>query len=185
MICVPDVRNQQAFNPLQPKVQHSVLSAVEEFLGEDAPPFVALHARNPVYEALAVQAQILFRPEVDASLALPGLAHAIAAFLSPWAFDPGVDLAFGGEVHRSALLDLLERQEAVEAVLNFRLLFQADGDSLREVEVAKASYGASVLVPAETHDLQAIRPEDLDCEGSPTYGGIGFWVVEEDFCVEQ
>ncbi|MFN8395496.1 MAG: hypothetical protein U0176_12710 [Bacteroidia bacterium] len=39
-----------------------------------------------------------FAPGVDAGLGINRLEEVIAQFLCPWAFDPGMELKFGGKV---------------------------------------------------------------------------------------
>ncbi|HEX2900589.1 MAG TPA: hypothetical protein VHS96_12785, partial [Bacteroidia bacterium] len=103
---------------------------------------------------------------------------AIARYLCPWAFEEGEEIHFGGRIHRSQLLNLIEQQPYVDVVANFKM--GAAGYAADE-ELIAATTSRMVLVPAQAQALVAVAKEKLDYEGSLVYGGIGFWRVMQDF----
>jgi hypothetical protein len=87
------------------------------------------------------------------------LAQDIVRFLSPWLFDEGVDLSFGGRVHRSAILDFIEKREYVDFITDFtidHIIPATTGDpgaTLLDVEEAVPTRSSGVIVSSESHTI--------------------------------
>lgn len=176
VVCIPQTPIPYAPNPLEPKCRRDVLTAVAAHLQAHVPPFVTVHAVNPTYLPLQVQCKVAFKPWVDGGTGVNWLEEAIARSLCPWAFDTAEEIQFGGDVHESQLLNLIEQQPYVDVVAEFNVTPGAD-------ERAAAMGSRTVLVAAQAHAISAVAVEHLHHEGALTYGGIGFWRVHEDFIV--
>jgi hypothetical protein len=83
-------------------------------------------------------------------------------FLSPWAFEEGMDIAFGGRIHKSSLIDFVEERAYVDYVTAFRMYHTGgDGKKSGDLDEASASLPLSILVSAEAtrHEITPISGE--------------------------
>jgi hypothetical protein len=129
LVVVPDWRKRATGNPLTPRANRAFLRSVEDLLAEThTSPFSAVRVSNPVYEALLVDARVRFRPGFDPGFHAALLGEEIQRFLSPWAFEEGVDIVFGGKIHASEILAFVEGRPYVENVTDFELYHQYRGD---------------------------------------------------------
>lgn len=155
LIAVPNLRNQNAYNPLRPTLSKNKLSEIQAFLQQIADDFVEIAVHSPVFETVYTAFRVAFRKGYDAGFYKNKLKEDIIQFLSPWIYDAGIELSFGGKIHRSTILNFVEQREYVDFVDNFKLFHQGE-----EVENAVASTSASVLIP-EKASLFVITDADV------------------------
>jgi len=153
VIVVPNLRNKNAVDPLQPRVPLNTLEAIQETLRQLASDFVALEVKNPQYEQVRVDFKVTFYPGFDKGFYTQKLSEDVVKFLSPWLYEEGEDLSFGGRIHRSWILNFVEERSYVDFVTDFKLYHAADGVTFKEVEQAEASTSSSVLVSAAEHTI--------------------------------
>jgi hypothetical protein len=55
------------------------------------------------------------------------LEEDIRRFLSPWAYEEGQDITFGGKIYRSEILAFIEGRDYVDYVINFQLYHRFPG----------------------------------------------------------
>jgi len=136
------------------------------------------------------------------------LNEELKRFLSPWAFEEGRDIVFGGKIFKSSILSFVEQREYVDYVTNFKLyhverglgigdmrirdnLFETDqdfivrSDTIGE-EVASeiiASSAKSILVTAPDHNITILNPGEFFCPEAGAATGIGAMIIEVDFFV--
>ena len=77
---------------------------------------------NPGYVPVRLDFQVRFAEGFEPNFYLGELRRALVRFLSPWVFAPQQELAFGGVVYKSVLLDLVEELEYVDYVTEFRMV---------------------------------------------------------------
>lgn len=142
LIAVPNLRNQNAYNPLRPTLSKNKLSEIQAFLQQIANDFVEIAVHSPVFETIYTEFRVAFKKDYDAGFYKNKLNGDIIKFLSPWIYNEGIELSFGGKIHRSTILNFVEQREYVDFVDNFKLFHQG-----QEVENAVASTSASVLIP--------------------------------------
>lgn len=126
VVVVPDLRNRNAVDPLQPRVDLDTLERIKAFLLARAPmglDAATLAVRNPAYRAVQVDFKVAMRPGYAFSYYRAQINQALLRALSPWAFDTAGALEFGGRVLRSALVDFVEGLPWVDYVTDFRLCF--------------------------------------------------------------
>lgn len=126
VVVVPDLRNRNAADPLQPRVDLDTLERIKAFLLARAPmglDAATLAVRNPAYRAVQVDFKVAMRSGYAFSYYRAQINQALLQALSPWAFDAGAALEFGGRVLRSALVDFVEGLPWVDYVTDFRLCF--------------------------------------------------------------
>lgn len=164
MVTIPDLRNVNAVNPFEPKTPLHVLDDVDTFLRKYISPWVELSVTNPQYEQIQISCEVGFVQGKDPGFYITLLEDEIKAFLSPWAFDQSVDIVFGGKIHRSQIIDFIERRTYVDFVVGFQMhQTLADGSKETDVAEAIASTARSILVTAQSHIILSVQAEEVDC----------------------
>jgi len=125
LVVIPDVRYGNAGNLLQPTSNLTYLDEIKQFIVENNPsPFLTadkIYVSNPVYETLLVDCKVAFRTGMDPGFYRNQLEQDIRHFLSPWAYDEGKDITFGGKVYKSEILAFIEGRDYVDYIINFQL----------------------------------------------------------------
>ena len=131
LVVIPDVRHGNAGNPLQPISNLAYLDEIKQFIIDNNPsPFLnadTVYVSNPVYETLLVDCKVAFMPGKDPGFYRNQLEKDICRFLSPWAFEEGKDITFGGKIYRSEILAFIEGRDYVDYVINFQLYHRSQG----------------------------------------------------------
>lgn len=146
VVAIPDLTNQNAIDPLRPFTNLGDLELIDKFLKKHVSCFVKLHVHNPTYEEVWVKFKVKFFPGVDETFHRNLLKEAIVRHLAPWAFGENTGIQFGGKIHKSTLIDLVEEQAYVDYVTEFQLFH---GDSTEDKEEVQASIAIAVLTPAK------------------------------------
>lgn len=164
IVTIPNLHNHNAIDPLHPYTNVGDLNEIEAFVAKLVSCFVRLHVQNPIFEAVRVQFKVKFFPGIDENFHLKLLNQEIIRYLSPWAFAEGSDVAFGGRVYKSSLIDFVEEQPYVDYVTDFQLSRQTDATTPdnSNVEMVEASTAISILVSAPNHDVTAIHADESD-----------------------
>ena len=121
LIAVPNLRNKNYGNPLEPRCSTVLLRTIEEYIKSFTSTFVKATVSNPTYEQILLDFNVSFRAGKDAGFFAKVLNDDITRFLSPWAFEEGRDIPFGGKVYKSDLLAFVEGREYVDFVTNFTM----------------------------------------------------------------
>lgn len=205
---IPKLRDENAANLLQPRASSALREEIRRFLTPLATHFVgrsedALHIVNPFYEPVQLSFSVRFKNGFDAGYYTEVLNEALRRRMSPWAFEEGVDIRFGGKIYKSQLLAFVEEQEYVDFLTDFRMIHYKRDPGIeemmvevdlivrpdfyvRDTDVAEASTAASILVSADRHLIQALRPGEYPCDETFACGeGIGCWFIEVDFLVSE
>jgi hypothetical protein len=119
VVPIPNLKNRNDANPLQPKTSRRTLLEIEAYLKKRTSPFVHVHARNPVYEEVLVFFRVQFYAGVDKGYHLKKLNDELVRYLTPWAFDDTADVAFGRKVYASAIINFIEEQPYVDFITDF------------------------------------------------------------------
>ena len=157
IVVIPDVRNRNNINALQPHVDSNTLIEIGEFIKPHVSDFVTVHVKNPCFEELKVKCEVALKEQFDAGYYRNKLNQDLIELLSPWLYDVGINLAFGGTLNRNVIIKYMEEYDYIEYVFSLNLIQtieNADGTKVEvEVEEAKAQSSASVLVSAALHDI--------------------------------
>ncbi|MBK9337424.1 MAG: baseplate J/gp47 family protein [Lewinellaceae bacterium] len=207
VVLVPQLRNRNAVNRLRPKVSAALLEEVRTYLQSLSMSFTTaagntLHVVHPRYEPIRLSFSVAFHSGYDAGYYAGVLQETLIRRLSPWAFDEGVDIRFGGRIYKSQLLAFVEEQEYVDYVTDFKMfreqtgpgvgemsvdidLFVRAGDQAQDTDVAEASTATAILVSASEHRIQVLSPGAYPCTepGDLCEGGIDCWFIDIDFMV--
>ncbi|MCB0555667.1 MAG: baseplate J/gp47 family protein [Phaeodactylibacter sp.] len=176
---IPDFSSLKAVDRRQPKVTRARLEAIREYLEARNTAFVgkahaSLHLANPVYEVIQVAFSVQFKPEITAKAYYARqLEEAIIRYLSPWAYEDGAEINFGGKVYKASILDFVEGQDYVDFVTGFSMShthsIPADGGPGKnepDISFAEARTPISILVPASEMSICIIGEDDgctVDC----------------------
>lgn len=159
VIVLPDLRNQNAIDPLRPRVSNNLRDEIQTFLDGFCSGFSQVKVENPVFEEVAVLATVTLLPGKDPGFYLNKLNEDLITYLSPWRFDTDYDLHFGGELHISPLIDFMDELDYIDYVDHVALqvsLRDSDGIShpLEAAQEAVCTHtSASVLVSAPAHSI--------------------------------
>ncbi|MCU0346262.1 MAG: hypothetical protein MUC59_04945 [Saprospiraceae bacterium] len=157
MVLVPQLRNQNAVDPLQPRFSAAVLREVEAYLAKLSAKFVRVTADNADFEEVQLAAKVKFRQGFEAGFYAAQLSRDLVRHLTPWAFEGGQELQFGGRVHLSQVVAFVEQLPYVDYLDNFslhRVLPSGLSEGLHEVA---ASNSKAILVSAKSHLIQVIN----------------------------
>jgi hypothetical protein len=115
---------------------------------------------------------VKFHMGVDEAFHLKLLKKEIVRFLSPWAFDQGKDISFGGQIYKSSLINFVEERPYVDYLTDFQLfhvITDSGGKDWSKIdqEEIEASTAISILVAAaeEEHTIKAIPAKVTDIAG--------------------
>ena len=183
VVVVPDLRNMNAVDALQPRVDLDTLSRIREHLLARIGPQTQVHVCNPGYRAVQVDCKLRLRTGngLGFNFLQPQIDLALRQALSPWASVPALDmslalntpsgaqtsaqtstqsktampptLGFGGRVLRSALLDFVEDLPYVDFVTDFRLGLEGSPEDLAEIVPDAPDV---ILVSAARHRIEEL-----------------------------
>jgi len=154
VIVIPSLRNRNAVDPLRPRADLDTLERIRTYLANLTGPTATVHTANPLYQSIRVAFKVQFRQQLDFGFYRRLLAEEIVRFLSPWAFDAGSEIAFGGRLHKTLILNHIEQLDYVDYLTEFKL-FQGD-DLSNDLGQAQATDPRAILVSAAEHDIQKL-----------------------------
>ena len=168
LIIVSNIRNKNAVDPLKPRTSLVTLYDIEAFISSIRSPFISVHVYNPLFEEIKVKFNVQFHQGFDKGIYQVKLEEAIIQHLSPWAFETGSDIVFGGKIHKSVILNFVEEQPYVDYITCFEMFHIVPDDPLndptKDIDEAVASTSASVLGSAAEHLISVLESEEeCDC----------------------
>lgn len=173
IISVSNLRNQNAVDSLRPYTSLADLQNIEAFLRARVSCFIRLHVRNPVFEPVKACFRVRFFPGYDKTFYEKLLNEEIIRHLSPWAFEEGRNIEFGGKIYLAALVNFVEERPYVDFVEDFTLRHETDPDQ-QGVDQIRPTRQVSILVAARQHDITVISDapsaewaEACGCETTP------------------
>ena len=213
VVVIPYWRLETALNPLKPNTSAGLRQRIYEYLLPHTTYFLLpseesgrlIEVVNPKYETILLDFKVGFRAGRDPAFYRNRLNEDLRRLLSPWAYDEGANLSFGGKVFRSQLLAFVENRPYVDYVTDFRLWHRDAGPGIGEMciaapgpggfsvgpfhseplEVAVPSTARSILVSAEAHRIHPLLPGEYPCDDSSLCeGGIGCMYVDIDFILD-
>ncbi|MDX2285988.1 MAG: baseplate J/gp47 family protein [Bacteroidia bacterium] len=166
VIVLPDLRNQNAIDPLRPRVSTSLRGEIRAFLQQLSSGFAELSVDNPVFEEVKVHATVTLKPGKDPGLYLARLREDLIRYLSPWRFDPRFDLHFGASLHSSELINYMDELGYIDYVnaVSLQLWIRDDNGALHQLtaplDEVHAHTAASVLISSDSHDITLNETSD-------------------------
>ncbi|HWR82081.1 MAG TPA: hypothetical protein VN285_02130 [Candidatus Deferrimicrobium sp.] len=162
VVTIPYVKAKGVDIPLRPYTDTKTLEAIAKFLRQRMSPFVKLEVQNPKFEEVQVKFMVAFHSEIaDISFYTGELEKAIIRFLSPWAYDEGAEINFGGKWHKSSIINFIEEQPYVDYLKDFEMYHRPniDQDPWTKIdeETIEATTARSILVSSQNHEVNKIE----------------------------
>lgn len=190
VITIPDLQNRNDANPLRPYTNQNTLLEIEDYLRQRISCHVKLKVKNPRFEEVWLTFKLkLMKGFTGFTYYSSLLKEEITQFLTPWAYNSGADIQFGGKIHKSVMIDFIEERPYVDYILDVRMYHDSNPDNENagscegpgsgistisgDLEVAEASTARSILVstPASKHVIENIEDEEtaeaVECAGPP------------------
>ena len=127
LVIVPNLRSTSVINVLEPRPSPVLMEEIEEDVAGLTSSFATVHAIQPVFERLRVEARVVFTAGRDPGYYAGVLNDDLKRFLSPWAYDDGEDILFGARVYRSDILAFIEGRDYVAHLTGLNLYHSFDG----------------------------------------------------------
>ena len=154
---IPDLRNRNAANKIEPRVPVGMLDDIKAFLKKRTNLFVAspsltigkpdyLQIVNPLYEQVKVTCCVRFYEGLDPAYYKYVLNDDLKKFLAPWAFNANAEINFGSAYHKSAILNFIEERIYVDVVLDFSVQHFKDENEIID-------YDADWIVPTTSRSI--------------------------------
>ena len=158
VVVVPNLRNANAVNPLAPKVDADTLSRIDELLHRRAGAQTQIAVVNPSYQQVQLDLKVSFQPGHEFNFYSEKLKQELIKLLSPWAFDQGREIVFGGSLHKSLLLDRVEHLDYVDYVTDFKM-YSYIGATPRanDLNEVRADAPDAILVSAPSHVVDRVQ----------------------------
>lgn len=153
VVVIPDIQNKNVFDIFEPRLSQSKLNEVEVFINKYNSLHVSARVINPGYEKVIVSLKVKFKQGFDEIYYQQVLNDDIVKMLSPWAFDKTAGLKFGITLHRSAVINYIEKLEYVDYIEDLVL---SKGTANNLVNVAPEN-PVSILVSAKKHNISLVK----------------------------
>ncbi|HEU4718957.1 MAG TPA: baseplate J/gp47 family protein [Bacteroidia bacterium] len=169
LVIISNLLNKNAVDPLQPKTSLITLEEIIEYVDTIKPPAAELHVRNPIFEEIRVEFNVRFLPGYDNGFYGKQLNEEIRQFLAPWAYGTK-DIAFGGAIHKSMIINFVEERPYVDYVTCFNMdQVVPVGKNLpptilKNVETAETTTSASVLTSYPQHSITVLETDECACD---------------------
>jgi hypothetical protein len=159
LVVVPDLRNDNARDPLQPRTDAGTLDAIKKHVEARAGIHLKdrINVRNPTYQKVRLDFKVKFHHGFEANEYANVLRAELTAFLSPWAFDAKVPISFGGVLYKSVLLNFVEERPYVDYVTDFKLYsYTGTEDHGPDLGEVRARTPDAILVSDTLHDVEVL-----------------------------
>ena len=163
LIVIPDIRNRNSFDPLQPRASQNLLREIEDFIDPLNSLHVKFDADNPEYETVFLDFRVKFYNQFDANAYSKILNDDIVRYLSPWAFGDFSNIHFGGELYKSVIIRFIEERPYVDFISHFKM-YQRLGindQNITDMSMIVASSARAILVSAPTHNIDLINKDKV------------------------
>lgn len=133
---------------------------MKKYIQERCSVHVAVHVVNPYYERIAVGGVAHFREGYDQGIYQNQLWQDITNGLTPWQRGEK-DIHFGGRIHSSVILNLVEELPYVDYISEFTVTHYIGPDDTagKQVDEVIATSNRSILVSNTTHTIQGVTPK--------------------------
>lgn len=152
IVVIPDLKNRNSADLLQPKVDADTISRITSYMEEHTGIQVKVKVKNPSYQKIQCDLKVKFRTGYEFNYYSEAIKQGLIRFLSPWAYDTSRPLSFGGMVYKSVLLDFVEDLEYVDYITDFKLYsYIGEAPNAIDINEARPETPDAILVSAETH----------------------------------
>ncbi|MFD0861701.1 baseplate J/gp47 family protein [Sungkyunkwania multivorans] len=166
IIVVPDTVDKNVFDIHQPRVSKATKNAVTNYVNSLNTKLVTAEVIDPNYEEVQIELEVSFYEGFDDSFYTKELKEDIKRFLSPWAYDDTKKVNFGRTLHKSVLIDYLEKLHYVdyiqEVVMNKIIKKDEEEIVQKNLNSITPSNPKSILVSSKEHNVSTVTS---NCKG--------------------
>lgn len=154
LVVVPDLKNKNAINLLEPKVDANTIDRITAYVQKRAGMQVNIRVKNPHYQKIKVDFKVKFYSGYEFNYHKSLLEQETIRFLSPWAYDSERDVLFGGKFYKSVLLDFVEDLPYVDYVTDFKM-YSSRGETTNYTDINEVQPHRpdTILVSDITHKI--------------------------------
>ncbi len=157
LVVVPDTVNKNVFDIYQPRVSKATLNNITNYINSLNTLHVNAAVMNPNYEEVSIGLEVSFYKGFDDNFYTEQLKLDITKFLSPWAYDEAKEITFGVTLHKSVLIDYIEKLPYVDYLQNVKM----NGDA--SIYKITPSNPKSIVVSAKKHMVSTVL---TTCKGT-------------------
>lgn len=158
VIPISNLRNKNAVDILEPRTSANTLDEIKKFLQKYSSIFITLEVENPEYEKIKTKFSVKFNKGIDKGTYIKKLKEDITKFLSPWAYDEGYDITFGGKIHASYIINFIEELSYIDYLTDFQMYhIIGETSTTLNVEIAETKSAKSILVSYNDHDITILE----------------------------
>jgi hypothetical protein len=163
LIVIPDIRNKNSFDPLQPRASQNLLREIEDFINPLHSLHVKFDADNPEYETVFLDFRVKFYDQFDANAYAKKLNDDLVKYLSPWAYGEFSNIHFGGSLYKSVVIRFIEELPYVDFISHFKMYQRIgkDDKNVKDLSLITASTARSILVSAAKHNIGLISKDKV------------------------
>jgi hypothetical protein len=157
LVVIPDLKNRNAIDPLQPKVDADTISRITSYVQERNGMQVKVTVKNPRYQKLQVDCKVRFYSNYEFNYYSTVLKQELIRFLSPWAYEANRDISFGGKIYKSVILDFVEDLNYVDYVTDFKM-YSYSGETNNRIDINEVQPETpdTILVSDRTHIINPV-----------------------------
>ena len=152
IVVIPDIQNKNVFDIYQPRLSKATLNKVQNYINQLNSLHVNTIVMNPEYEEVEISLKVKFRPGYDENYYQKVLNEDLTKFLSPWAFEKSVDLQFGTTLHKSIIINYIEKLKYVDFITDLQIKHQGELKTSIVPSNPKA-----ILVSAKEHKISSLQ----------------------------
>ncbi len=152
IVVIPDIVNKNVFDIFQPRVSKAMLNKIQDHVNKLNTLHVNAKVINPDYEEVRVELKVKFYQGYDQNYYLRELNGDIKRFLSPWAYGTPGSIRFGATLHRSFIINYIEKLKYIEYVEDVKLVKKGE-TSFANVTPSSPK---AILVSAKQHGIEPV-----------------------------
>ncbi len=158
IVVVPDTVNKNVFDTFEPRLSKGIMNKVEDYVNALNTMHVDATVINPNYEKVTITLEAKFFEGLDESFYTKKLEEDIIKYLSPWAYDDTKEVTFGITLHRSELIDYLEKLEYVDYLQKVKMEKETstDEEKKKDKNSITPSNPKSILVSSKKHNISTV-----------------------------
>ncbi|RNL91724.1 phage baseplate protein [Sinomicrobium pectinilyticum] len=149
LVVIPDIVNKNVFDIYEPRISTTLLNEMEEYINRYNSMQVKTVVVNPEYEPVKIELKVKFRAGFDDVFYKKQLKEDITGLLSPWAIDRNKGIAFGTVLHKSVLVNYIEKLNYVDYLQDV-FMFK---NGILQKKSLPPSGPAAILVSAREHTV--------------------------------
>lgn len=156
IVVIPDLKNQNAINPFQPRVNKNTLDEIKTWLDAHSTSWAEHHIVNPVYEPVKISVAVKLKRGFEFNYYQNEVDKVLKSFLSPWINNGDSGVKFGGKITESHIVKLIEDLEYVDYITGLQLYQSFDSGVSFSLckHFAITSGPASILVSHTQHEVK-------------------------------